>query len=413
MCNKFFFDTNALLILQDKAFKKNFVIAQKTLEEIENIKTSNKKDEETKFRARHLSKLLKLYKDMYEIVPYDNRAFKIILNKKGLDDTPDNLIVVSAYIYGMKEPILFCTNDLNCNFIANKIFNLSCSDIDFLESLYREDEYLGYKTVEMNDDDLAYLYNHIKNNKYKLNLNEYLIVNNNNELVDALRWDGEEYKRIKQTSIRSKMFGKIRPKDIYQSCIIDSIYNNTMTAISGKAGSGKTLISLMTIMNLIENGQYDKVVIMFNPTKAKGSSDMGYYSGNAIEKAMQNSIGSILTTKFGDRYIIDELIAQNKLKLISMADIRGMEIKDNEILYITECQNTSRDLLKLCLTRASSESKIVIEGDFESQVDSYLFEGNSNGMKCVINLLKGHKEFGYIKLPNVWRSKIASLIANM
>ena len=47
-----FFDTNALLNLQEQAFKEKFVIAQKTLEEIENIKSSFNKDGEVKYKAR-------------------------------------------------------------------------------------------------------------------------------------------------------------------------------------------------------------------------------------------------------------------------------------------------------------------------------------------------------------------------
>ena len=98
---------------------------------------------------------------------------------------------------------------------------------------------------------------------------------------------------------------------------------------------------------------------MFNPTKTRGASDMGYYGGDFIDKAMQNSIGQILTTKFGDRYAVDLLLSQNKLKLVSMADCRGMEISDSEILWITESQNTSIDLIKLCLSRVSSGAKRV------------------------------------------------------
>lgn len=101
---------------------------------------------------------------------------------------------------------------------------------------------------------------------------------------------------------------------------------------------------------------------------------------------------------------------QDRIRLVSMADIRGMEVRDNEILYITECQNTSIDLLKLCLSRASSGCKIIIEGDYDSQVDSYLFDGASNGLKKIIDSLKGDELFGAVKLPNVWRSKIAALV---
>ena len=226
-----------------------------------------------------------------------------------------------------------------------------------------------------------------------------------------LKWSNDGYKKVCSKTLRSHLFGdKIRPKDAYQACAIDSILSNTMTTLSGKAGSGKSLLSLVAMMNLIESGEYDRIVVMFNPTKARGASDMGFYSGDATEKAMQNSIGSILTTKFGDKFAVDLLLQQDKIRLVSMADVRGMEVKDNEILYITECQNTTKDLLKLCLSRASSGCKIVIEGDYNSQVDSYLYDGDCNGMKRVIDILKGEEEFGYVNLPNVWRSKIAALV---
>ena len=148
---------------------------------------------------------------------------------------------------------------------------------------------------------------------------------------------------------------------------------------------------------------------MFNPTKTRGASYRGYYSGDFTDKAMQNSIGQILTTKFGDRYAVDLLISQNKLKLVSMADCRGMEISDNEILWITEGQNTSIELIKLCLSRVSSGAKVYIEGDYTNQVDAEAFSGSNNGLKRLIDVFKGHEEFGFIQLQNVWRSKIAEL----
>ena len=92
-----------------------------------------------------------------------------------------------------------------------------------------------------------------------------------------------------------------------------------------------------------------------------------------------------------------------------MADCRGMEISDSEILCITESQNTSIDLIKLCLSRVSSGAKVFIEGDYLSQVDSNAFDGNNNGLKRMINVFNGYEEFGYVQLQNVWRSKIAKL----
>jgi predicted ribonuclease YlaK len=78
-------------------------------------------------------------------------------------------------------------------------------------------------------------------------------------------------------------------------------------------------------------------------------------------------------------------------------------------MWITEAQNTSVDLIKLCLSRVSSGAKVIIEGDYTSQVDSNVFEDGNNGLKRVIDKFQGHEEFGYVQLQNVWRSKIAEL----
>lgn len=408
---KLFLDTNALLNLHDSAFKESFIIAQKTLEEIESIKNDVRKDGEVKHKARKIAHLLDDNYGLYDVVPYDIEV-KNILNKFNLDETPDNIILASAYKENMTQNVLVCSDDINCKFISKNIFKLQTKGVSELNLVKNLDEYKGYKDVTLSDEEMSYFYLHLNENIYDCLVNEYLIVRKSDgEIVDTLCWNGEMFKKVCNKTLRSTMFGdKIKSKDVYQSLAIDSLMSNTMTAISGKAGSGKSLLSLVAIMNLIETGKYDRVVIMFNPTKARGASDMGFYSGDATEKALQNSIGSILTTKFGDRFAVDMLLQQDKIRLVSMADVRGMEVRDNEILYITECQNTSIELLKLCLSRASSECKIIIEGDYNSQVDSYLFDGNSNGMKRAIEVLKGEKEFGYVYLPNVWRSRIASLV---
>ncbi len=238
---------------------------------------------------------------------------KDVIESCDLEETPDNIILASAYLYNKDvAPIIFCTDDLNCKFLAKNIFALTTKGVNEINLVKNIDEYTGYKDVTLSNEEMSYFYLHTNENIYDLLVNEYLIIRKSDgEVVDCLCWDGEQYVKVCSKTVRSQMFGdKIRPKDIYQACAIDSILNNTMTTISGKAGSGKSLISLITMMSLIEEGEYDRIVIMFNPTKARGASDMGFYTGDATEKAMQNSIGSILTTKFGDKFAVDMLLQQ-------------------------------------------------------------------------------------------------------
>lgn len=402
-----FLDTSALLNLNSKVFEEYFLISQKTLEEIEDIKNNARKDADVKYKARKVARLLVDNEDKYDVVPYASQVFKE-LEKHGLDASSDNIIVASASSINA-FPVIFVTDDINLRFIATKIFGIKSKFSSEL-NLVEKEEYTGFIEKNMSDEEMAYFYSHLDENIYDLLINQYIIIKSSDNIVDCRVWNGETHRQaIINKNIKSMYFDKLKAKDIYQSCVIDSILNNQLTAISGKAGSGKSLLSLMSVMYLIEKGKYDRLVILFNPTKTRGASDMGYYSGDSLSKSLQNNIGQVLITKFGDPYIIDYLIQQDKLRLVSMADARGMEIRDNEILWITECQNTSIDLIKLCLTRVSDEAKIIIEGDYTSQVDSFIFEGTNNGLKRVIDVFSGHKEFGYVQLQNIWRSRIAEL----
>ena len=409
MGKKKFYDTNAILDLQDKMFEDDFCISSISLQEMENIKTSGRKDEETKYKARKALHLLDENKDKYEVVIYTTAMENYIVEKQ-LEITPDTKIIAScAFSKGLlpqDTDFVFVTNDIACKMIASKIFGLEVESV--CEN--KLDEYKGFVEKSLSEEDMAYFYEHNSENMFGLLINQYLILKDEkDEIVDAYRWNGTQHEPLFKRNIQSLYFDKLKSKDIYQSCAIDSLMNCTITAITGKAGSGKSLLALMSAMYLIEKGKYDRIVVMFNPTKTRGASDMGFYGGDFIDKAMQNSIGQILTTKFGDRYAVDLLLSQNKLKLVSMADCRGMEISDSEILWITESQNTSIDLIKLCLSRVSSGAKVFIEGDYLSQVDSNAFDGNNNGLKRMIDVFKGHEEFGYVQLQNVWRSKISQL----
>jgi len=404
-----FYDTSTLLNIQEKAFDEPFIISKISLLELENIKVSANKDFEIKAKARNIVRLLDQNMGKYEVC-LEGKEECIKLE---FDLTNDNQILAGALACNKTSPILFFSDDILLRLLARNAGLEVKSSKDILET---EVEYLGYKEAFLSDDELAFYFEDLRNgntskNTYACLVNEYLIIRNKRgDVKDIKKWNGEQFIEVVNKSIKSTIFGsKIKAKDEYQQMAIDSLMNNTMTILSGKAGSGKTLLCLAAAMNLIEAGKYDKIVVLYNPTKAKGASDGGFFPGTNIEKAMQSSIGEILCSKFGDRYQIDIMIQQNKLKLLSMADCRGTEVKNNEILVISEVQNTSSDLMKLCLTRASEGCKIFIDGDFNSQVDHYSFEGEKNGMKRAIDVFKGEDLFGYINLKNVWRSKIAEL----
>ena len=390
----------------EKAIKKydNVIIHITAIEELDNLKT-NKDIIKAQKARRALAKIWQLEKKIkYELSKTIIEGL-VGTNEYDIYNPNDDIILSCAYLNNAD----ICTDDFALR-IKARFLGIKCADFHDNEDLYK-----GYVEVNLDEEKMANLYSNMEYNWFDCCINEYLIVNNENgENVDILKWIGDRFINIYNKNIKTLAFGdKIKPKDVYQRAVIDSILNNTITAISGTAGTGKSLLSLMCAMYLVETGRYSRIVILNNPTKAKGATDCGYYTGSMIEKLMQNSIGNILNTKFGDRYAVDLLLQQDKIRVISMADARGMEIRDDEILYITECQNTSIELLKLSLSRVSQDAKVIIEGDICTQVDSMDFYGNRNGMRRAIEVLRGNDIFGYIELKNVWRSKIAELVEKM
>lgn len=401
---KRFIDTCAALSLGDRILDEPFMISHVVISELESIKTSANKDQKTKYRARQLTRLLTANIGKYEV--YMSGKEKAI--ELGFDDSHDSIILAGAIEYRDMQPITFATDDLLLRLRAGEYGLDVIGSADILGEV---DEYKGYKEVSMTDSDMADFYTHPDRNPFGCLVNEYLLIKNTSgEIVDKRRWTGEVFAELYKKNIKTLTFGdKIKPKDVYQLMAIDSIMNNTLTAITGAPGTGKTFIGLICATNLIESGKYDRIVALFNPTSVRGAAQMGYYSGSMVEKFCQSALGNILISKFGSRYAVDDLIFQNKLRLVSMADQRGMEVASNEILWVSESQNTSTDLIKLSISRLAEGAKAIIEGDYECQVDNKAFENESNGLKRVIDVFKGNEIFGYVDLPNVYRSKIAQL----
>ena len=117
---KKFYDTNAILFLQDRLLEdEKFYISSTTLLELEHIKVSRNKDEETKYRARKALHVLDENTDKYDVIIITDQILSII-EKLGLENTPDNQICACASTI---DNVLFITNDIACKTIAKWIFN--------------------------------------------------------------------------------------------------------------------------------------------------------------------------------------------------------------------------------------------------------------------------------------------------
>jgi len=403
---KVFCDTNVLLNskfnLQD--YQKVY-ISIVSIEELDKLK----RDERISYQARKIIKDINFADNVVIITKSDfNTA-----NRLFLEHGNDNAILNMAYdVYIDDNEVLFLSDDYNLIVKADKGLGLPCKIFEFDDGK-SDDIYTGYKEVILSNIELA---EHYQNpiNRWDLLNNEYLIIRDENgNVVDKQKWNDKNFTFIpvKYKPFKSIYFPDFKPRDEYQMLAMESLINNDLTLLFGKAGVAKTMISLSWIMQNIHTGKIGKCVIVFNPVKLRNNEQLGFYSGNRTEKLLQNSIGGILSSKFGDMNLVESLINNGKLMIIPTSDIRGIEISENDCLFVSEGQNTDAYTMRTIIQRAKEGCKIIIEGDMLEQQD--LRNCRENGMQRIIDVFKGTEYFSCVKLKNVYRSPIADIAQNI
>ena len=387
-----------------------FLISSVSIQELEEIKTNSKKTEELRYNARRAVRWLSNNPEKYKVIIYDREVRDF--NDHTLDDSHDIQIMECATyaksVMGYRD-LIFITNDILCRLIAKEYFEIT---VDGIKN-DTDDNYTGFIEKSLSQEEMAYFYEHLQENTYNLLSNEYLILKNaNGKIVDKLRWDGIEYQNVKYPTIKSNLFGSVRPynADVYQQMVLNSLSTNQITMIKGPAGTGKSYLAIGYMLWLLEKHKIDKIVIFANPTPTVNSARIGFLPGTQLDKLIDSSIGNMLSGKIGDKYEIEQLVSQNKLSILPMCDIRGFDTTGlNCAVYITEAQNLDISLMKLALQRIGEDSICIIDGDYNAQCDLIQYSGNNNGMRRMSTVFRGQDFYGEVELQNIYRSKIAKI----
>lgn len=398
-----FYDTNALLELQEEVLQEHFAISSVTLEELEGIKTNKNKTEEIRYKARKVVHILDENRDKYNVIIYtDNIAKKI--NVFAIEITNDVKICACAKDICHDNDIIFVTNDLCCRLIAEEIFGLKVE-----KAIVNSDIYKGYKEVAMTEEEMAYFFGNMNHNIYQLKINEYLIINNISK-DNVYKWNGKQYVLVTPTSFKSMNFGNIKPLDTIQQCACDSIANNQITMLFGRAGSGKTLLPMAYANAMMDKGKYNNITFIYSYDTLNGAKDLGYEKGDHITKLLNyGAIGGILSSKYGNMYEAEKKIDSGEINIIPTAYIRGISLKKS-IVIVTEAQNLDVYTLKTIIQRCESDCKLIIEGDMIEQKDTNVTQV---GMKRFSEVFGGNDCVGIVKLKSNYRSKISELADNM
>lgn len=222
--------------------------------------------------------------------------------------------------------------------------------------------------------------------------------------MEALVVDDDPIWGIKARNVQQRM--------AFELLLRDDIPLVTMT---GKAGTGKTLLALASGLLQIEDMQKYKKLLVARPIVPLGK-DIGYLPGEKEEKLrpwmqpIYDNLEYLFNTKRpGD---LDKILAgMGSIQVEALTYIRGRSIP-GQFIIIDEAQNLTKHEVKTILTRVGEGSKIVLMGDPEQIDHPYLDESN-NGLTYVVEMFKDQRLSGHVKLEKGERSILAQLAADI
>ena len=407
---KYVIDTNSLINNPYIILDKDVVVTSLVLRELEKLEL-RRNDRTLQYSIRVAKRMVEdnLNNKKIEIKDIDNGG----VLEGYAEDYVDNKLIK----YAVEKGYGIITDDI---LLKHKAVSMG---VEVIKSSDQEEdiEYKGFVEKELDKEMIQLVYANHEMNMFSLLTNQYLIMkdDSNGEIVDIMVWTGgwleSIYKpyRNNRTIPQTSNFERVESKDHYQAMVIDSLYRNQVTMVRGRAGSGKTLLALSYAWNLIEKKD-GRLVIFFNPAPSRDSITMGFNKGSKIEKAMQSSLGSMLKSKFGDEYEVERLIEEGAIEIMPFTDLRGWDSQSDRetVVLISEAQNLTSELLKMGLQRIDETAKVIIDGDYNQQIDrdSYLY---SNGMKRASEVLRGSHLYGEIELQKTYRSELADIADEM
>jgi phosphate starvation-inducible protein PhoH len=185
------------------------------------------------------------------------------------------------------------------------------------------------------------------------------------------------------------------------------IIENQVVVITGRAGSGKSLVCAQAALDFLKKKQINCI---YNTRAAiEVGRSLGFLPGDINGKfdPYMEALVENLSKCCSDRNEVPKLIEDGKVKALPVQFIRGKTIDD--ILIVEEAQNLTKGEMLAILTRLGKTGKIVINGDNE-QTDIKSSTGEINGLSYVIELSKKIEEIKWIKLKENHRSDLVGKI---
>lgn len=405
-------DTNAILEKPEIVNDYNCVILSHVLREFESLERKGNK--ELLFKIRNAKRAITSSNN----VTYDTKDYVVSFSEKLDEDYTDNKIIQCC----MENDYGIITGDLLLQ-AKSEMYNIPLVKISEINSSGISD-YTGVKELFLNPHDeidatiIASIYENKGVEAFNLVENQYLVlwdsssptfdehgVQNGFEPIDTFRFDGSSVIPLKYSNIDNDFTGEIKPVNVKQKLAFDMLQNKNITikTLFGGFGVGKDFIMISHAVNLLLNNKIDKIIWVRNNIEVKDTNPIGFLPDGMESKLLPFVMP--LADHLGGLDGLKSFLNEGKIEIQHLGFMRGRDIK-NSIIYVTECENNTKEHIQLLIGRVGEGSQLWLNGDFK-QVDNKKFEVNS-GLNS-LKKLGGKPLYGQVTLDKVERSNTARL----
>jgi phosphate starvation-inducible PhoH-like protein len=176
----------------------------------------------------------------------------------------------------------------------------------------------------------------------------------------------------------------IRPRTLNQKRYVDAIRSSTMTFGCGPAGTGKTYLAMALAVAALDQRQVSRIILT-RPAVEAGER-LGFLPGDLMAKVdpyLRPLFDALYDMMDGER--VTALLERGVVEVAPLAFMRGRTLNDAFII-LDEAQNTTREQMRMFLTRLGMGSKVVVTGD-PTQID--LPRDQTSGLIEAHDVLRG------------------------
>lgn len=199
----------------------------------------------------------------------------------------------------------------------------------------------------------------------------------------------EKIKELEDTVVITKRGKAVQPKTLGQKKYLDLIKSNDITFGIGPAGTGKTYLAVAMAVRAFKRDEVSRIILT-RPAVEAGES-LGFLPGDLKDKVdpylrpLYDALFDMLGEEKFNKYLERGLI-----EVAPLAFMRGRTL-DNAFIILDEAQNTTKEQMKMFLTRLGFGSKAVVTGDL-TQID--LPNNKKSGLIHASEVLKGVEGIG-------------------